>query len=68
MPLPDEARERGNGEPLGGEAVGRAKRAPSGQIRTQRVFRSACMSWSPKDWPEVSPWMKLFYNARDWVG
>jgi phosphoribosylformylglycinamidine synthase len=34
----------------------------------ERVFRSACMSWSPKDWPEDSPWMKLFYNARAWVG
>ncbi len=34
----------------------------------ERVHRSACMSWSPKDWPEDSPWMKLFYNARDWVG
>ena len=34
----------------------------------ERVFRSACMSWAPKDWPENSPWMKLFANARSWVG
>ena len=34
----------------------------------ERVFRSACMSWSPKTWGEDSPWMKLFYNARSWVG
>ncbi len=34
----------------------------------ERVFRSACMSWSPKSWGEDSPWMKLFYNARAWVG
>ncbi len=34
----------------------------------ERVFRSACMSWSPKTWVEDSPWMKLFYNARTWVG
>ncbi len=34
----------------------------------ERVFRSACMSWAPKDWPEDSPWMKLFRNARTWVG
>jgi len=26
------------------------------------------MSWSPKDWPEDSPWMQMFYNARAWVG
>ena len=34
----------------------------------ERVFRSACMSWSPADWTEDSPWMKLFRNARAWVG
>jgi phosphoribosylformylglycinamidine synthase len=34
----------------------------------ERVFRSACMSWSPRDWGEDSPWMRLFYNARAWVG
>jgi phosphoribosylformylglycinamidine synthase len=34
----------------------------------ERVFRSACMSWAPKEWGEDSPWMQLFYNARQWVG
>jgi phosphoribosylformylglycinamidine synthase len=34
----------------------------------ERVFRSACMSWSPREWGEDSPWMRLFYNARTWVG
>ncbi|MCC5024248.1 MAG: phosphoribosylformylglycinamidine synthase [Candidatus Synoicihabitans palmerolidicus] len=34
----------------------------------ERVFRSRCMSWAPADWPEDSPWMKLFRNAREWVG
>ncbi|MSU73273.1 MAG: phosphoribosylformylglycinamidine synthase [Opitutus sp.] len=34
----------------------------------ERVFRSACMSWAPRTWGEDSPWMKLFYNARAWVG
>jgi phosphoribosylformylglycinamidine synthase len=34
----------------------------------ERVFRSACMSWSPKTWGEDSPWMQLFHNARAWVG
>jgi phosphoribosylformylglycinamidine synthase len=34
----------------------------------ERVFRSACMSWTPKTWGEDSPWMQLFYNARAWVG
>ena len=26
------------------------------------------INWHPADWPEDSPWMKLFYNARAWVG
>ncbi|MDP3068656.1 MAG: phosphoribosylformylglycinamidine synthase [Opitutaceae bacterium] len=34
----------------------------------ERVFRSSCMSWSPREWGEDSPWMQLFYNARTWVG
>ena len=34
----------------------------------ERVFRSSCMSWSPSKWSEDSPWMKLFRNAREWVG
>ncbi|MCX6956897.1 MAG: phosphoribosylformylglycinamidine synthase, partial [Verrucomicrobia bacterium] len=34
----------------------------------ERVFRSACMSWTPGTWGEDSPWMKLFRNARAWVG
>jgi phosphoribosylformylglycinamidine synthase len=34
----------------------------------ERGFRTAQMSWHPADWPEDSPWMKLFYNARAWIG
>ncbi len=34
----------------------------------ERVFRSRCMSWAPADWPEDSPWMRLFRNARTWLG
>ncbi len=33
----------------------------------ERVFRTHAMSWHPADWPEDSPWMKLFYNAREWT-
>ena len=67
-PHPDVAQQRGDGEPPGGEAEGCANRVPLGQIRTQRIFRTVAMSWHPSDWPEDSPWMKLFYNARTWVG
>ena len=34
----------------------------------ERVFRTAAMSWHPETWGEDSPWMKLFRNARAWVG
>jgi phosphoribosylformylglycinamidine synthase len=30
----------------------------------ERVFRTVQMSWAPKNTGEFSPWMKLFYNAR----
>jgi phosphoribosylformylglycinamidine synthase len=34
----------------------------------ERVFRSVLMSWHPDGWGEDSPWMRLFRNARKWVG
>jgi len=34
----------------------------------ERVFRSLQLSWHPDDWEEDSPWMRLFRNARVWVG
>jgi phosphoribosylformylglycinamidine synthase len=34
----------------------------------ERVFRSLLLSWHPADWPEDSPWMRMFRNARAWVG
>ncbi|MBE7538770.1 MAG: phosphoribosylformylglycinamidine synthase [Opitutaceae bacterium] len=34
----------------------------------ERVHRTSAMSWHPVDWEDDSPWMKLFYNARAWVG
>jgi phosphoribosylformylglycinamidine synthase len=34
----------------------------------ERVFRTAQMSWAPSDWQENSPWMKMFYNARKFIG
>ncbi len=34
----------------------------------ERVFRSVQMSWRPREWGEDSPWMRMFRNARVWVG
>jgi phosphoribosylformylglycinamidine synthase len=33
----------------------------------ERVFRTVQFSWAPDGWGEVSPWMRLFRNARAWV-
>lgn len=34
----------------------------------ERVFRTVQHSWHPDDWQEDAPWMRLFRNARKWVG
>jgi phosphoribosylformylglycinamidine synthase len=34
----------------------------------ERCFRSVQMSWHPADMGEDSPWMRMFRNARRWVG
>jgi len=34
----------------------------------ERVFRAATHSWAPESWGDESPWMRMFRNARKWVG
>jgi phosphoribosylformylglycinamidine synthase len=34
----------------------------------ERVFRTVANSWHPDDWQEDSPWMRMFRNARVWLG
>jgi phosphoribosylformylglycinamidine synthase len=36
----------------------------------ERVFRTSQLSWHPRAWDHAddSPWMRLFRNARAWVG
>ncbi|MFZ4536739.1 phosphoribosylformylglycinamidine synthase [Propionivibrio sp.] len=34
----------------------------------ERVFRTVQMSWHPAGWGEDSPWLRMFRNARQWVG
>ncbi len=34
----------------------------------ERVFRSIQNSWYPDNWGENGPWIRLFQNARKWVG
>ena len=34
----------------------------------ERVFRSVTNSWRDPEWGDYGPWMRLFRNARVWVG
>ena len=58
-----------NGSPQGITAV----TTPDGRFtimmpHAERVFRSVLFSWKPEGWGEDSPWMRMFRNARAWVG
>jgi len=34
----------------------------------ERVFRTVANSWHPEEWGEDGPWLRMFRNARVWVG
>jgi phosphoribosylformylglycinamidine synthase len=34
----------------------------------ERVFRSVINSWRPDGWGEDAPWIRMFRNARRWLG
>ncbi|MFO8025806.1 phosphoribosylformylglycinamidine synthase subunit PurQ, partial [Thiohalophilus sp.] len=34
----------------------------------ERVFRTVQYSWHPDDWGNDGPWLRLFQNARQWLG
>ena len=58
-----------NGSPRGIAAI----TSPDGRITAimphpERVFRTVQLSWHPREWGEDSPWMRMFRNARAWVG
>ncbi|KPK55764.1 MAG: phosphoribosylformylglycinamidine synthase [Thiotrichales bacterium SG8_50] len=58
-----------NGSPLGVTGL----TTPDGRFtimmpHPERVFRTAQYSWSPPDWGEDGPWLRLFRNARRWLG
>ena len=58
-----------NGSPGGLTAV----TTPDGRFtammpHAERVFRTVVHSWAPEGWGEDGPWMRMFRNARKWVG
>jgi len=34
----------------------------------ERLFRTIQYSWHPEDWQEDGPWLRMFRNARKWIG
>jgi phosphoribosylformylglycinamidine synthase len=58
-----------NGSPRGLTGI----TTPDGRVtlvmpHPERVFRTLQNSWHPDGWGEDSPWMRIFRNARIWVG
>ncbi|HEX2492693.1 MAG TPA: phosphoribosylformylglycinamidine synthase, partial [Steroidobacter sp.] len=58
-----------NGSPGGLTGV----TTPDGRItllmpHPERVYRAVQNSWRPDEWLEDSPWMRIYRNARRWVG
>jgi phosphoribosylformylglycinamidine synthase len=58
-----------NGSPLGIAGLSNADgRVTITMPHPERVFRTVLNSWYPAEWGEDSGWMRLFRNARVWVG
>ena len=58
-----------NGSPDGIAGVtSRDGRATILMPHPERTLRSANFSWAPRDWPEDSPWLRMFRNARVALG
>ncbi|MDQ3160608.1 MAG: phosphoribosylformylglycinamidine synthase subunit PurQ, partial [Pseudomonadota bacterium] len=58
-----------NGSPGGIAGVtSRDGRATILMPHPERTLRSANFSWAPADWPDESPWLRMFRNARTWLG
>jgi phosphoribosylformylglycinamidine synthase len=58
-----------NGSPRGATGL----TTPDGRFsimmpHPERVFRAVQNSWHPADWNENGAWLRMFQNARKWVG
>ena len=69
---PGQAAERYPANPNGSPGGATAFANADGRIlalmpHPERVCRTLNLSWHPADWPEESPWQRLFDNAYAWV-
>jgi phosphoribosylformylglycinamidine synthase len=61
--------ENPNGSPSGIAAITSDDgRATLIMPHPERVFRAVQYSWHPREWTEDAPWLRLFRNARTFVG
>jgi len=61
--------ENPNGSPEGITGVtSRDGRVTILMPHAERAFRTVQLSYHPREWGERSPWLRLFANARRWVG
>jgi phosphoribosylformylglycinamidine synthase len=61
--------ENPNGSPEGIAAIASDDgRATLIMPHPERVFRAVQYSWRPRTWSEDGPWLRLFRNARAFVG
>jgi phosphoribosylformylglycinamidine synthase len=61
--------ENPNGSPAGIAAITSDDgRATLIMPHPERVFRAVQYSWRPRTWTEDAPWLRLFRNARAFVG
>jgi len=61
--------ENPNGTPNGITALTNANgRVTILMPHPERVYRAVQMSWRPREWREDSPWLRIFRNARVFVG
>ncbi len=58
-----------NGSPLGIAGVSSTDgRFTIMMPHPERVFRAVQHSWYPDEWGEDGPWLRMFRNARKWIG
>ena len=58
-----------NGSPLGVAGMtSQDGRVTIMMPHPERVFRAVQNSWAPDEWQEDGAWMRLFRNARVWIG
>ena len=65
--------ERHPANPNGSECAVAGVTTPDGRVtimmpHPERTFRAVQHSWRPPHWGEHGPWLRMFVNARRWVG